>query len=39
LAIDEKTDVQKVPYDKLRLRLLADKQVLEIPAKDRKKGD
>jgi hypothetical protein len=29
-AIDGKLDVQKVPYDKLRERLLADKQVLEL---------
>jgi ribulose 1,5-bisphosphate synthetase/thiazole synthase len=32
LAIDEKLDVQKVDYDKLRKRLLADKQVLEFAA-------
>ena len=43
LAIDEKTDVQAVAYDKLRTRLLADKQVLEfaappkVPAIDPKK--
>jgi hypothetical protein len=29
LAIDDKIDVQNVPYTKLRERLLADKQVLE----------
>jgi hypothetical protein len=29
LAIDEKVDVQKLPYEKLRGRLLADKQLLE----------
>jgi len=29
LAIDEKVDVQKVPYAKLREKLLADKQLLE----------
>jgi hypothetical protein len=30
LAIDGNVDVQKVSYDKLRERLLADKQVLEL---------
>ena len=30
LAIDDKVDVQKVPTTKLRQRLLADKQVLEL---------
>jgi hypothetical protein len=29
MAIDENIDVQKVPYSKLRERLLADKQILE----------
>jgi len=29
LAIDENVDVQKLPYDKLREKLLADKQLLE----------
>ncbi len=29
LAIDASSAVQDVPYDKLRARLLADKQVLE----------
>jgi hypothetical protein len=29
LALEGKTSVQEVPYDKLRARLLADKQVLE----------
>jgi hypothetical protein len=33
LAIDDGVDVQKVPYDKLRKRLLADKQVLESAGK------
>jgi hypothetical protein len=32
LAIDDKLDVQKVEYDKLKKRLLADKQVLEFAA-------
>ncbi|MDP7015235.1 MAG: FAD-dependent oxidoreductase [Pirellulaceae bacterium] len=31
LAIDGGTSVQDVPYDKLRARLLADKQVLDLP--------
>jgi hypothetical protein len=35
LAIDEKTDVQKVDYDKLKKRLVADKQVLEFAAPPR----
>ena len=30
LAIDDKVDVQQVAYEKLRRRLLADKQVLEL---------
>ena len=33
MAIDSNIDVQDVPYDKLRARLLADGQVLEAPAK------
>jgi hypothetical protein len=32
MAIDSNIDVQDVPYDKLRTRLLADGQVLEAPA-------
>lgn len=32
IAIDEKLDVQKVAYDKLKARLLADKQVLAFAA-------
>ncbi|MCS6865031.1 MAG: FAD-dependent oxidoreductase [Gemmataceae bacterium] len=32
LAIDDKVDVQSVNYEKLRKRLLADKQVLELAA-------
>jgi hypothetical protein len=32
LAIDEKIDVQKVDYEKLKKQLLADKQVLEFAA-------
>ncbi len=37
LAIDEGVDVQHVPYAKLRARLLADKQILELksPSKGR----
>ena len=31
LAIDGRTSVQKVPYDTLRTRLLADGQVIEAP--------
>jgi hypothetical protein len=30
-AIDDKVDVQNVDYSKLRARLLADGQVLELP--------
>jgi len=33
LAIDKKVPVQKVEYKNLRERLLADKQVLEWPAR------
>jgi hypothetical protein len=33
LAIDDQVPVQRVDYDKLRARLLADKQVLQLPAK------
>ncbi|MEQ8791925.1 MAG: FAD-dependent oxidoreductase [Pirellulaceae bacterium] len=32
LAIDQRSDIQDVPYEKLRERLLADKQVLESAA-------
>src|SRR5204863_4501913 len=32
LAIDDKTDVQKVDYEKLKKRLVADKQVLDFAA-------
>jgi len=32
LAVQEGVDVQAVPYEKLRQRLLAQKQVLELPA-------
>jgi hypothetical protein len=32
IAIDSNIDVQDVPYDKLRARLLADGQVLESAA-------
>jgi hypothetical protein len=35
IAIDDNIDVQKVDYDKLRKRLLADKQVLEFDAPKR----
>jgi hypothetical protein len=37
LAIDADVPVQKVPYDKLRTRLLADGQVLELPRTERRK--
>ena len=37
LAIDDKVDVQKVAYAKLRQRLLADRQVLELKV-GRKEG-
>lgn len=33
LAIEQKTPIQEVPYAKLRERLLADKQILERPAR------
>jgi hypothetical protein len=33
MAIDANTSVQSVDYAKLRERLLADKQVLEVPVK------
>jgi len=33
IAIDDHTSVQAVPYQKLRLRLLADRQVLDIPSR------
>ena len=33
IALDEKTDVQSVEYSKLQKRLLADKQVLDLPRK------
>jgi len=36
LAIDDKVDAQGVSYDKLRERLLADKQVLEMKVSPRK---
>ena len=36
LAIDDKVDVQKVDYEKLRKRLLADKQVLDFDAPNRR---
>ncbi len=32
MAIDQKIDVQKVDYDKLKKRLVADKQVVEFAA-------
>ncbi|WP_439630541.1 FAD-dependent oxidoreductase [Gemmata sp.] len=35
IAIDDNIDVQKVDYDKLRTRLVADKQVLEFDAPKR----
>jgi hypothetical protein len=35
LAINEKCSLQKVNYDKLRTRLLADKQILEWTANPR----
>jgi hypothetical protein len=38
MAIDDKLDVQQVPYEKLRERLLADKQVLEFDAPPRPGG-
>ena len=38
LAIDEKVDVQKVDYAKLKERLLKDKQVLDLPRKKRLGG-
>jgi len=34
LAIDSGTSVQDLPYEKLRARLLADGQVLELPSKN-----
>ena len=33
LSIDGKVDVQKLPYPDLRRRLLADKQILDLPGK------
>jgi hypothetical protein len=36
LAIDDKVDVQKVAYPRLSARLLADKQVLDLPRPARK---
>jgi hypothetical protein len=38
LAIDDKTDVQKVEYAKLKERLLKDKQVLDLPRPARTGG-
>jgi len=38
LAIDDKVDVQKVEYAKLKERLLKDKQVLELPRAKRAGG-
>jgi len=38
LAIDDKVDVQKVGYAKLKERLLEDKQVLELPRAKRAAG-
>ena len=39
LAIDDKVDVQKVDYAKLKERLLADKQVLDLPRAEAAGGD
>jgi FAD dependent oxidoreductase len=38
LAIDDKVDVQKVEYAKLKERLLKDKQVLDLPRRPAKGG-
>jgi hypothetical protein len=38
LAIDDKVDVQKVEYAKLKERLLKDKQVLDLPRAKRPRG-
>ncbi len=38
LAIDDKVDVQKVDYTKLKERLLKDKQVLDLPRKKQAGG-